>query len=138
MRANKEKDSAGRLNPSAESREAPPRGDIWGNEDPVPDDSGEAGTRWILRIIPLVHGAVVGHATGELLMGLSGGLAISVVIDLFMGQHSLVRSLLLRSVRVGCPVISATAHRLAALIGSLGLPEPIGLQQMQCDRPESR
>jgi hypothetical protein len=75
MRANKEKDSAGRLNPSAESREAPPRGDIWGNEDPVPDDSGEAGTRWILRIIPLVHGAVVGHATGELLMGLSGGLA---------------------------------------------------------------
>jgi hypothetical protein len=137
MLTQKEKDQAGYPESSAEIREEVTSADSWIDEDPVPEDREEAGTLWILRIIPLVHGAVVGNATGELLLGLSGGIALSVVLDLFMGKDSLVRFLLRRLVGVGCPAISAAARRLAALIGSLGLPEPLVLQQMQCETPES-
>jgi hypothetical protein len=49
-----------------------------------------------MRIVPLVYAVLLGGLADSLLLGLSVGLVLSVVFDLFMGSHSLVRALFRR------------------------------------------
>lgn len=57
------------------------------------DDAAEASTRVLVRLVPLAYGALLGGLAGDMLLGLSAGLALCIAFDLYMGRRSLVRSL---------------------------------------------
>ena len=62
----------------------------------LPDESSEATSRALIRVVPLAYGALLGSLADSLLLGLSAGAILSTAFDLWMGSNSLVLSLLRR------------------------------------------
>ena len=63
----------------------------------LPNESSELASRVLMRIVPLVYAVLLGGLADSLLLGLSVGLVLSVVFDLYMDSHSLVRALFRRT-----------------------------------------
>jgi hypothetical protein len=62
----------------------------------LPNESSELASRVLMRIVPLVYAVLLGGLADSLLLGLSVGLVLSVVFDLYMDSHSMVRALFRR------------------------------------------
>jgi len=60
----------------------------------LPNESSEATSRALIRVVPLAYGALLGGLADSLLLGLSAGVILSAAFDLWMGANSLVLSLL--------------------------------------------
>jgi hypothetical protein len=107
------------------------------DDNELSDDSEESVSLALIRIIPLFHGGFVGESLGNLMLGLSAGMALSIALDLCMGNASLVRFLIHRLVTCACPIVAVTAHRLANSIKRLGLPAPSTLHRLKCGDAQS-
>ncbi|MBT8430276.1 MAG: hypothetical protein KJN79_10230 [Gammaproteobacteria bacterium] len=62
----------------------------------LPEESSEATSRALIRVVPLVYAVLLGGLADSLLLGLSAGVILSAAFDLSMGAKSLVLSLLRR------------------------------------------
>ena len=62
----------------------------------LPDESSEASSRALIRVVPLVYGALLGGLADSMFLGFSSGMVLSVAFDLSMGGNSMVRSLFRR------------------------------------------
>ena len=62
----------------------------------LPEESSEATSRALIRVVPLVYAALLGGLADSLLLGLSAGVILSAAFDLSMGAKSLVLSLVRR------------------------------------------
>ena len=62
----------------------------------LPEESSEATSRALIRVVPLIYAALLGGLADSLLLGLSAGVILSVAFDLSMGANSLVLALLRR------------------------------------------
>ena len=98
----------------------------------LPDDSSEASSRALVRVVPLAYGALLGGLADSLWLGFAAGLVLSMAFDLNMAENSLVRSLSRGLVNRLCPTVTRAAHRLARLIRRLGLVVPSTLSAMRC------
>ena len=123
------------------SGEAPdPAGDRQAVDDArrPADDVGERVSRALVRVIPPAHGVFVGANVGEWVLGLFAGMALGAVLDLCMGNDSLIRSVAARVARHSCPLIAAVAGRLAAVFERLRLVEPGILRRLHCEASRRR
>ena len=98
----------------------------------LPEDSAEATSRALVRIVPVAYGGLLGGLADNLALGLAGGVALSGAFDLFMGDKSVLRVLGAGLSPRVCPAIATAARLLAALIGRLGLAVPVSLSEMRC------
>lgn len=57
------------------------------------DEETEAVTRWLVRIVPLIFGALLGGLAENLAIGLAGALVVSLSFDLSMEKHSIILGL---------------------------------------------
>jgi hypothetical protein len=98
----------------------------------IADDVDDTGSRLMLRLIPIVHGVVVGIAIDDILIGVLAGFALSAVLDIFTGDDSVIRWLVQRVARLGCPVAARAVRRLAVQAANRRLPVPSGLRDWHC------
>jgi len=98
----------------------------------LPEDSAEASSRTLVRIVPVAYGGLLGGLADNLALGLAGGVVLSGAFDLYMGDKSMLRVLGARLSPRVCPAIAAAARLLAAVIGRLGLAVPVSLSEMRC------
>jgi len=98
----------------------------------LPEDSAEASSRALVRIVPVAYGGLLGGLADNLALGLAGGMALGGAFDLFMGDKSLLRELGARLSVRACPAIATAARLLAALIGRFGLGVPVFLSEVRC------
>ena len=63
----------------------------------LPEESTEAASRLLVRVVPLVFGAMLGSVGNNLAVALAAALAISVAFDLSMADKSIARRLYRRS-----------------------------------------
>ena len=98
------------------------------------DESSEAMSRTLIRLVPLAYGVMLGALSDRLWLGLSAGLVSSAAFDVYMGRHSLIRSAFRRLLKPACLVVSAISGGFAALIGFVGLPVPSVLREMECEK----
>jgi hypothetical protein len=96
------------------------------------DEAAEAWARALIRLVPLVYGALVGGFYGNLPAGLLLGLVVSLALDYRMWHNSFSRPLLRRCAATGCPVVAAVVRGFARTIGALGVRVPSTLRQMHC------
>jgi hypothetical protein len=94
----------------------------------LPEDDAEATSRALVRVVPLAYGGLLGGLSDNLLLGLSGGVALSAAFDLYMGRDSVVRALF----KSACRAIAAASQRLADAIARRGLKVPSALRAMRC------
>ena len=95
-------------------------------------DTSDASTRALVRFVPLAYGGLLGGLGDNLLLGLLGGLAISVAFDLFMGGNSVVRTLSQSMLKYACPKIAGGARVSVGMMKRLGLKVPPRLAEMRC------
>ena len=57
----------------------------------LPEETNEALSRALVRIVPLVFGALLGSLGDSVAIGVSAALAISLAFDWSMEEHSIVR-----------------------------------------------
>jgi len=98
----------------------------------LPEDSAEASSRTLVRIVPVAYGGLLGGLADNLMLGLAGGMALGGAFDLFMGDKSLLRDLGARLSLRACPAMAAAARLLVTLIGRLGLGVPVFLSEIRC------
>jgi hypothetical protein len=98
----------------------------------LPDEVSEATSRALVRVVPLAYGMLLGGLSGNMLLGLAAGGALSGAFDLSMGEDSMVRGLGRTLSNRLCPAVAAAAHRLAAALEGLGLGAPALLRGMRC------
>ena len=96
------------------------------------DETAEAWARALIRLVPLVYGALMGGLYGSLTVGLLLGLVVSLALDYRMWHNSLSRPLLRRCAATGCPVVAAAVRGFARAIAAIGLPVPGTLRRMHC------
>ena len=99
----------------------------------MPDETAEASARVLIRLVPLIYGALMGGLYGNLLAGVLLGLLVSALLDYRMWDRSLLRPVSRRCAATGCPLVAAAARGLASLVGAIGLPAPSVMRQMRCD-----
>lgn len=58
----------------------------------LPEYTSEAFSQWLIRLVPLVYGALIGGLGDHLAIGLVIGGAISLAFDFSMDDDSLLRS----------------------------------------------
>ncbi len=98
----------------------------------MPADLQEAIGRFIFRVVPLLYGGMFGVLTHEMSIAMTIGLLVTIGMDLAMGQHSILRTMVLPLVRGGCPVLAAIARMTAGLLRLAGLNPPSALSEMRC------
>ena len=96
------------------------------------DETAEASARLLIRLVPLVYGALMGGLYGNLPAGLLLGLVASLALDYRMGRKSLIQPVMRRCAATGCPLLAAAIRGSAATIGAIGLPVPTNMRQMRC------
>lgn len=96
------------------------------------EDTAEGASRFLIRAVPLVYGALLGGLTGNMVFGLSVGVVLCMALDLRMGDDSLFRPLVTPIAERGCPVVTFLAHGMARVIRTMGLREPSLLKDMGC------
>lgn len=99
----------------------------------MPDETAEASARVLIRLVPLIYGALMGGLYGNLLAGVLLGLLVSALLDYRMWDRSLLRPVSRRCAVTGCPLVAAAARGLASAVGAIGLPAPSVMRQMRCD-----
>ena len=87
----------------------------------LPDDTSEATSRSLIRVVPLAYGGLLGGLADNMLLGLSVGATASAAFDLHMGDNSIVRPTWQWLLTKTCPAVAAAANGLAAIIRHLGL-----------------
>lgn len=97
------------------------------------DETAEASSRTLIRIVPLVYGALLGGLIDDILLGVSLGMVLSIALDSRMGRQSLSLGLLRPLVSAGCPAISAIARGLALALRFIGLRAPLPWRDMRCE-----
>ena len=107
--------------------------DVYANHThELSEDTSDASTRALVRFVPLAYGGLLGGLGDNLLLGLLGGLAISVAFDLFMGGNSVVRTLSQSMLKYACPKIAGGARVSVRMMKRLGLKVPPRLAEMRC------
>ncbi|MCB1784791.1 MAG: hypothetical protein H6953_15280 [Chromatiaceae bacterium] len=96
------------------------------------DGAKEGSGRFVVRAVPLLYGFLVGGLIDNLSAGLAVGASVSAMVDLTMGEGSLLRPLLRPFAMAGCPVVAVLANGLGRGIGLLGLPVPNALRDVRC------
>jgi predicted lipid-binding transport protein (Tim44 family) len=99
----------------------------------MPDETAEASARVLIRLVPLMYGALMGGLYGHLAAGLLLGLVPSLALDYRMGGKSLIQPVLQRCAATGCPLLAAAVRGMSAAIGAIGLPVPTKLRQKRCE-----
>ena len=107
------------------------------DDNELPDDSDDSFSLMLIRMLPLIHGGFVGGTLDNLVLGLSAGMALSVSLDLCMGNASQTRPLFRRLATYACPGVAVTARRLAMAIKRSGLSPPATLFRLKCETPQS-
>ena len=97
------------------------------------DETAEASARVLIRLVPLVYGALMGGLYGNLPAGLLLGLVASLALDYRMGGKSLIQPVLRRCAATGCPLVAAAVRGVAATIGAFGLPVSTTMRQKRCE-----
>lgn len=64
----------------------------------LPALGAESATRVLVRVVPLIYGALLGHLIGAITVGIALGAVLSMAFDIGMGQDSLLRGLYRRIV----------------------------------------
>ncbi len=59
----------------------------------LPDESSEASSRALIRLVPLLYGGLFGGLANNILLGFVVGAMLSMCFDLLMGRNSMLRSL---------------------------------------------
>jgi hypothetical protein len=99
----------------------------------LPDDTSEATSRSLIRVVPLAYGGLLGGLVDNMLLGVSVGATASAAFDLHMGEHSIARPAWQWLVNKACPAVAAAANGLAAIIGHLGLKSlATALSRVRC------
>ncbi len=98
------------------------------------DESSEAMSRTLIRLVPLTYGVMLGALSGRLWLGISAGLIFSALFDVYMGRHSLTRFAFRGLLKIACPIVSMLSSGFAAVIGLVGLPVPAVLREMHCEK----
>lgn len=104
-----------------EGHSEPPRQDAPG----LSQAGADAASRTLTRIVPLAYGALLGGLSGHLWLGLSAGLLLAGVFDLFMGRTSLLRGGLRWLKQIACPPLMTMLAALGAVARRLGLPASV-------------
>lgn len=99
------------------------------------DDSAEAASRALIRVVPIAYGALLGALADNLFLGLFIGLVLSAALDFWMGDESVVRAIVRRLFPFVCPLVATAARALADAIGRLGVNPPAALSRVQCAGP---
>lgn len=99
----------------------------------LPAHATESVSRTLLRVVPLIYGALLGATSQNFWFWVSVSLLCSIAFDLYMGRHSIVRRLLRGARLLVCRIFMALAAALLAPIGWFGgsLPDAIG--QRRCE-----
>lgn len=96
------------------------------------NDGAEAATRALIRVVPLVYGALLGGLGENLVAGLAGGLLFSVALDFGMGKDSLLLNCLRPVQRCTCPLLAALCRTIGALRSMFGLGSA-GWAEFSCE-----
>ena len=99
----------------------------------MPDETAEASARVLIRLVPLVYGALMGGLYGHLPAGLLLGLTASLALDYRMGGKSLIQPVLRLCAATGCPLLAAAIRGVSAAIEAIGLPVPANMRQKRCE-----
>jgi hypothetical protein len=104
----------------------------------LPEDTSEATSRSLIRVVPLAYGGLLGGLADNMLLGMAVGATACAAFDLHMGENSLFRSTWQWLVARLCPAVAATANGLSALVGRLGLkPLATALGRVRCGATRS-
>jgi len=98
----------------------------------LPEDTSEATSRSLVRVVPLAYGVLLGGLADNMLLGLSVGAMASAAFDWHMGDNSIVRPVWQWLFTKVCAAVAATANRLAAVIRRPGLKPLAALGRMRC------
>ena len=77
------------------------------NTHELSDDATEASTRVLIRVVPMVYGALLGALADHPIPGLLAGFTLTLALDLRMGPDSLFR-----------PIVGPVVDRLGPRIGA--------------------
>jgi hypothetical protein len=98
----------------------------------MPDETKEAAGRFIVRIVPLLYGVLLGGLSDHLSVGIVLGLVGSIGLDLRMGEQSLVQPLARRFWRAVCPRAALLVRALVDRLEAAGLQVPERLRSLRC------
>ena len=101
----------------------------------VPEQTSEAASRVLVRLVPVAYGLLLGGLAGNLALGLAGGALVAMLLDLRMGAFSLARDLSRRILARVCPAVAAVAHGLVLVVRRVGLKVPAALANLRCGAP---
>lgn len=88
--------------------------------------------RTLARIVPLGYGAFFGTMASNTGIGLAAGILISIMIDLSMDRHSILRAACRGLVTKACPVVAGVARVLGRAVAGMGAALPPEWSQMRC------
>lgn len=103
----------------------------------VPEETSEAASRVLIRVVPVTYGLLLGGLAGHIVIGLAVGLMVTAFLDLRMGADSLARDASQWLAARVCPGVAAVAHGVAAAIRRTGLKAPAFLTNLRCSAPLS-
>ena len=103
----------------------------------LPEDSTEASSRTLVRVVPVAYGVLLGGIGDNVVLGLAAGVFLGALFDLYMGERSIVRSLLASPSARVCPVFAAVVRSVARLIARFGLSAPAALTDIRCTASRS-
>ncbi|MCG6967438.1 MAG: hypothetical protein LJE59_13100 [Chromatiaceae bacterium] len=95
-------------------------------------DTSEASGRFIIRMVPLLYGVLVGSLLADPVPGLLVGSLGFMALDLTMAGNSLLLALLRRCLSAGCPFVAVLVNTLVRGIDVVGLPVPRQLRDIRC------
>lgn len=98
----------------------------------MPDDTKEATGRFIVRLVPLLYGVLLGGLSGHLFVGILLGLVGSIGLDLRMGGQSLALPPARRVWHAACPRVALLVRALTERIEAKGLHVPDRLRSLRC------
>ncbi|MCP5439431.1 MAG: hypothetical protein H6958_02245 [Chromatiaceae bacterium] len=96
------------------------------------EDSAEATSRALVRFVPLAYGGLLGGLNDAVLLGILGGLGLSIAFDLYMGKNSMMRAMARRIGTHLCPMVALLARRLATAMQHRGWAVPSMLKDRHC------
>ena len=85
-----------------------------------------------MRFVPLAYGGLLGGLNDAVLLGILGGLGLSIAFDLYMGKNSMMRAMARRIGTHLCPMVALLARRLATAMQHRGWAVPSMLKDRHC------
>jgi hypothetical protein len=98
----------------------------------MPHDVQESIGRFVIRIVPLLYGAMFGTLMDEMPVALAVGALVSAGMDLAMGKRSILRRFGRSLIVSGCPVLAGMARGLSACLIAIGIGAPAPLRDIRC------